>query len=95
MPLDLNTAVGAGRDDDAGDSSTASAPPTPTGDSLDSKVDEEVIAPSSPPVAGDRDVQKEAILHARAYQLEMHEESLKRNIIVAVSLVYVDVLPLY
>ncbi|KAI1863979.1 uncharacterized protein JN550_009258 [Neoarthrinium moseri] len=52
------------------------------GSRVESPVSEEITGPASPPPAGDQVVQEENIIHARAYQLEMLEESLKRNVIV-------------
>lgn len=47
---------------------------------------EEVNIDPPPPPIGDQDVQKQTLLSAREYQLEMFEESKNKNIIVAVRL---------
>ncbi|KAM0814966.1 putative Dicer-like protein 2 [Seiridium cardinale] len=69
---------------EAADSPSVSAAPLALEHEVpESDAVEEVAVPPSPPAKGDRDVQEEAVLHARAYQVEMFEESLKQNIIVA------------
>lgn len=85
MASEWDLADSAGVSDDASDSSAATPLPPPTHGSLDVPALEEVTVPPSPPAHGDRDVQAEALLHARGYQTEMLEQSLKQNIIVAVS----------
>ncbi|KAI0137270.1 RNase3 domain-containing protein [Xylariales sp. AK1849] len=49
----------------------------------DDSLVEEIDGPPSPALAGDRETHDESVIHARAYQEEMYEESLKHNIIVA------------
>jgi hypothetical protein len=66
--------------------SSTSYPSTPVNEIISDTALEKVALPPSPPAAGDRDVQKEAVVHARSYQTEMLQESLKQNIIVAVRL---------
>lgn len=67
------------------DSSTEASPgPEDVNDVSNHPTPEEIKAPTTPPLPGDRATHDAALIHARAYQLEMFEESLKQNIIVAV-----------
>jgi hypothetical protein len=67
-------------------SSGASTPVPPYNESNIPPVAEEVTVATSPPPAGDRDVQEQSRISAREYQLEMFDESKTKNIIVAVRL---------
>ncbi|ETS77375.1 hypothetical protein PFICI_11249 [Pestalotiopsis fici W106-1] len=83
MEFIKDSSIGPGSPEDVSSLSSTSYPSTPINENAVTTVVEEVALPRSPPVVGDRDVQQEAVLHARAYQTEMLQESLKQNVIVA------------